>query len=109
MLLCATHTDGEIGVDVEPCNRNLHPRLRERICHPEEVTALSGDLCCIRMWTIKEATLKYLGTGLRMAMNKIRLDIIGENQFLANIDQGSILVYSFAFRDHWIAVATQNN
>ncbi len=109
MLLCATYTEGEIGVDVEPCDRKLHPRLRDRICHPEEVSLLPEDLCCIRMWTVKEAALKYLGTGLRMAMNKIKLDIIGEHQFQADIDQDCILVYSFIFRDHWIAVATQNN
>ncbi len=109
MLICATHTGGEVGVDVEPCDRNLHPRLRDRICHPDEMPELSEELSCIRMWTVKEAVLKYLGTGLRMAMNKIKLDVTGDHQFLAIMDQGSVLVNSFKFRDHWIAVATQTS
>ena len=106
MLLCGLHAGGEIGIDVEPDERRVHPRLLERICHPEEQSGLPDDLCCIRMWTIKEAALKYMGTGLRMAMNKIRLDMTGEHQFTAIMEPGNIAISSFPFRNHWIAVAT---
>lgn len=107
MLLCATHAAGDIGVDVEPCDRTMHLRLRERIGHPEEESVLTDDLCCIRMWTVKEAALKYMGTGLRMAMNKIKLDMAGEHRFRATMVHGTIMISSFRFRDHWIAVATE--
>ncbi len=110
MLLCGLYAGGEIGIDVEPDKRRVHPRLLKRICHPEEQTGLPDDLCCIRMWTVKEAALKYLGTGLRVAMNKIRLEMTGEHQFMAFLDpeyvSGSIPISSFPFREHWIAVAT---
>ncbi len=106
MLLCGLHAGGEIGIDVEPDERRVHPRLLERICHPEEQSGLPDDLCCIRMWTIKEAALKYMGTGLRMAMSKIRLDMTGEHQFTAIMEPGNIAISSFPFRNHWIAVAT---
>ncbi len=107
LLVCGLHVAGEIGIDVEPDKRKVHPRLLERICHPEEQSALPEDLCCIRMWTIKEAALKYKGTGLRMAMNRIRLEMTGEHQFLAYTDTERIAIASFPFRRHWIAVATK--
>jgi len=110
LLLCGLYTGGEIGIDVEPDKRRVHPRLLKRICHPEEQSGLPDDLCCIRMWTIKEAALKFMGTGLRVAMNKIRLEMTGEHQFRAFTEPEevptSISISSFPFRDHWIAVAT---
>ena len=105
LLVCGIHTHGDIGLDVEPGNRILHPALRDRICHPEESTLLPDDLCCIRMWTIKEAALKFLGTGLRMAMSKIRLDMIEEHRFRAETGVDTLEIFSFLFREHWIAVA----
>jgi len=105
LLVCGIHTSGEIGLDVEPAGRTLHPRLRERICHPEEEEMLPDDLCCIRMWTIKEAALKFLGTGLRLAMSKIRLDMLDENRFRAETGVDTLEIFSFLFREHWIAVA----
>ncbi len=106
LLVCALHAGGEIGIDVEPCGRQIHPRLLDRICHPEEQSGLTEDLCCIRMWTIKEAALKFMGTGLRMSMNKIKLDMTGEHLFRANMGPEKILISSFTFRDHWVAMAT---
>jgi 4'-phosphopantetheinyl transferase len=107
MLVCGLHAAGEIGIDVEPEKRKVHPRLLERICHPAEQSALPDDLCCIRMWTIKEAVLKYKGTGLRLAMNSIRLEMTGEHAFHAFTDTERITIASFPFRRHWSAVATK--
>lgn len=109
LLVTALHVNGEIGIDVEACSRKMHPRLHERICHPDERNYLPEDLCCIRMWTIKEAALKYLGTGLRMAMNKIKLKMEQEHLFRAETGDADLLLYSFLFRDHWIAVALQDD
>lgn len=105
LLVCALHTKGETGIDVEPCGRPLHPRLRERISHPDEHRDLPEELSSIRIWTIKEAALKYLGTGLRHAMSRIRLKRVDEHLFRADPGSGPVTVASFAFRDHWIAVA----
>ncbi|MGM0738190.1 MAG: 4'-phosphopantetheinyl transferase family protein [Bacteroidota bacterium] len=107
LLTWALYTAGEVGIDVEPDTRKVHPRLHDRICHPEERAVLPDDLCCIRMWTIKEAALKYLGTGLRLAMNSIRLEMTGEHNFLAHMGKGTVVVISFRFHDHWIALATE--
>lgn len=108
LLVTALHVNGEIGIDAEACTRKMHPRLHERICHPDERFHLPEDLCCIRLWTIKEAALKYLGTGLRMAMNKIKLNMVQEHLFRAETGGSVLLLYSFKFRDHWIAVALQD-
>lgn len=105
MLVCGLHASGEIGIDVEQDRRRVHPRLQERIRHPDEQPGLPDDLCCIRMWTIKEAALKYMGTGLRVAMNKIRLDMTDEHQFQAIVGPDRIAITSFPFRGHWVAVA----
>lgn len=108
LLLCSLHINGETGVDVEPCERTLHPRLRHRICHPDEINDLPEELCGIRLWTVKEAVLKYQGTGLRMAMNRIKLDMMNEHLFRAELESGIINVASFTFRNHWIAAAFRN-
>ncbi len=107
LLICALNTGGEIGIDVEPDERKVHPRLLDRICHPEEQSGLPDDLCCIRMWTIKEATLKYMGTGLRVAMNRIRLEMADGYRIMAFMDTDRIAITSFQLREHWIAVATR--
>ncbi len=104
LLVCALNIKGETGIDVEPCKRSMHPRLRNRISHPGEHLALPADLCSIRLWTIKEAVLKFLGTGLRLAMNKIRLDMLDDHLFRAELESGIFTVTSFSFREHWIAV-----
>ncbi len=105
LLVCALHTRGETGIDVEPCGRKLHPALRERICHPDEQELLPDELCSVRLWTVKEAALKLLGTGLRMAMNKIRLDMTDDYLFQTTLESEPITIVSFPFQDHWIATA----
>ena len=105
LLICSLYTDGETGVDVEPCDRTLHPSLYRRICHPDEYDKVPDELCGIRLWTVKEAVLKYLGTGLRMAMNKIKLEMVDEFRFRVEIGPDIITIASFTFHKHWIAVA----
>ena len=105
LLVCALHTNGETGIDVEPCGRPLHPSLRNRMVHPGEQGILPEELCGIRIWTVKEAVLKYLGTGLRVAMNKIKLEMTNDYLFQAQINGDTLTVASFLFRDHWVAVA----
>ncbi|MDI6401800.1 4'-phosphopantetheinyl transferase superfamily protein [Balneolaceae bacterium ANBcel3] len=105
LLVCALHTRGETGVDVECCDRALHPGLKERMYHPEEKKSFSEDFCGIRLWTMKEAVLKYKGTGLRLAMKMIRLNRVNPHLFETKVDGEHIYIVSFLFENHWIAIA----
>lgn len=71
--LCAL--DGRpVGVDIEVI-RPHHPNLTQRICSTEELDWLEGQedqvnaLC--KLWTRKEALVKYRGTGLTMPLREI--------------------------------------
>nr|WSZ99037.1 4'-phosphopantetheinyl transferase superfamily protein [Streptomyces sp. NBC_00857] len=64
---------GSMGVDAEPVSRTVHGTGVElRACIPRERAALERlpahrrDLALLRLWTLKEAYTKALGTGLRL-------------------------------------------
>lgn len=60
-----------LGVDVERLDRRTDPGLAERYFSPPEVgllrdtPAASRQECFLRIWTLKEAFIKALGTGLQ--------------------------------------------
>lgn len=67
-----------VGVDIERV-RDIHPRLLARLLGPDEdgcatvqplgVEPLDG----VTLWTLKEATVKALGVGLRLPMRCLRV------------------------------------
>ncbi|MEU3756645.1 4'-phosphopantetheinyl transferase superfamily protein [Streptomyces olivoreticuli] len=64
---------GRIGVDVERLGRPVDPAaLADRICAAPELRELAGlpqerhAAVLLRLWTLKEAYTKALGTGLRL-------------------------------------------
>lgn len=94
---------GNIGVDLEPVDRYVHPGLLKRI-------RCAGDTDCenvevIRLWTIKEAALKWLGTGLRYPMNSVKIVRNSEYHFSINIENKNAMLISLRYFNHWIAVA----
>ncbi|MGW7264956.1 4'-phosphopantetheinyl transferase family protein [Streptomyces sp. NPDC054842] len=69
-----------IGVDVEAWDRPLLAAgLAERFCHPLEIAELYAlppaerNLRLVRLWTLKEAYTKALGTGLAHDFRRLRL------------------------------------
>lgn len=67
LALCAV-ARREVGVDVELVERPRRPRWAEiaaRFFHPDEHSLLDGWLGFLRIWTLKEACVKALGSGLR--------------------------------------------
>jgi phosphopantetheinyl transferase len=87
------HTDGygfaavvppglgvRIGVDVERL-RDISPRLLERLLSPDETGSATlqppdaEPLDGVTLWTLKEATVKALGLGLRLPMRCLTVQV----------------------------------
>lgn len=69
-LLCAVG-DMPLGVDIET-PRTVSPSLLRRVCTPSELALIGDDAeRFLRVWTAKEAYLKYLGTGIRGDLRKV--------------------------------------
>ncbi len=101
--LLGINEQGEIGVDVERSNRKIHPNLRSRICHERD--EWDQSTCTLQVWTIKEAVLKLIGTGLRLNMNKIVVERLDEINFQVHHDNKEISVVSLEYNGYWVSVA----
>jgi len=77
VALCALD-DRPVGVDIEVI-RPHHPKLAQRICSAEELEWLEGQedrqtaLC--KLWTRKEALVKYRGIGLVLPLREIQVPL----------------------------------
>ncbi|MEX2602230.1 MAG: 4'-phosphopantetheinyl transferase superfamily protein [Balneolaceae bacterium] len=95
----------EVGIDLEASDRNVSNELRSRILHPEEVKQLN-DLDTVQIWTLKEAALKWCGSGLRIAMKRVHILNHEDSGVSARLDDGRrIALCSFRREQHWISVA----
>lgn len=94
-----------VGVDIEQENRNVVGQLPTRIRHPMENDALY-ELPVLQIWTLKEAVLKWSGSGLRVAMRKILIQSNNNSSFMAELSDGKkVKVCCFKKYSHWISVA----
>ena len=100
--------DRLLGLDVERLDRPVPERLHSRIFHRDEIGGgLPGRTPAIRIWTLKEAALKWLGTGLRAPMTGIRLEWIAPGRFEALFWNGMrVEIRSFPWNSHWISIAS---
>lgn len=56
--------DGEIGVDIERCDRRVSDRIKERTLSENEQMFAYNDKGFLRIWVKKEAFLKRTGIGV---------------------------------------------
>jgi 4'-phosphopantetheinyl transferase len=82
LVACAVATFAEIGVDVEPCDRDVGlAELAPAVFSPRErarFEAMSGQArqdFFFTLWTLKEAYVKALGIGLSLPVKKVELDL----------------------------------
>ena len=68
--------DCEIGIDAQ-MPRRVCPRLAARSTSPEELAWVKADTepHFTRLWTMKEAYLKYTGTGLTVPIREITIPV----------------------------------
>jgi phosphopantetheinyl transferase len=105
MICGAVSAERVLGLDVESVFRSCYPKLRDRIVHTGEADAVES-VSTLQLWTIKEAALKWSGSGLRTAMNKIRIVKIRKPLFFAELPDGKCLeICSFQYSGHWLSVA----
>lgn len=85
--LCALDTS-PVGADIQRIRCDLRPGLPRRVCAPEELVWLDGQNDRWRafalLWALKEARLKYTGTGLRAGIRttSVPLPQLGQSLYL---------------------------
>ncbi len=106
LLVAAVSRQCDVGIDIEHKNRNFYSGLAERIRHKNESADLYRPEQVLRLWTMKEAALKWHGSGLRTRMNSVCIEAENGNKFHALFDNGMIVkICSFIDDEHLISVA----
>lgn len=80
-VLCAISEKYDIGIDAEDLNREVNPAILKRILSDSEKKNLVEEHPLV-LWTMKEAIVKSLGTGLRTNLKEIEL-IKNEDSFFS--------------------------
>lgn len=95
-----------VGIDMELCSREVHAGLAKRIKHSEEEFKFYKQYPIIQIWTMKEAALKAIGTGLRKPMNGVKIKPLNDTDLFEieffNGSKGKIC--SFRINNHWISI-----
>jgi len=80
--VCAV-SDRCVGVDAEGI-RTVSDRLIQRVLLPDEIKWVNSfgspeekDRAFLRLWTVKESVMKYLGTGLSLGPERISIRLDG--------------------------------
>lgn len=107
-IVAAISTGLNVGIDMEHAGRKVQERLAFRMQAPGEKNLLYENHPLIRVWTIKEAALKMIGTGLRKPMNQVTVHMDGEFTFNVQFNDGKkAKICSFSHQDHWISICYQ--
>lgn len=100
--ICAgLYLDGEIGVDMEPVDRRIHPGLQRRIRSGTDPLSIP----VLQLWTMKEAVLKFTGSGLRFSMQNIHIEPLHGSLYQAWFTGRQAGLRSFTFNGCWVSVA----
>lgn len=90
LVACLVSTNGNVGVDVEIIsNRETILEIAPTVFTPNELNALSAGedriLYFYRLWTLKEAYIKYMGKGLSIPLQDFEFTMMDKKiAFQAN-------------------------
>ncbi len=91
-VICAITRDIELGVDIERLDRRVNLDLAERYFAAAEVAQLRAQpesaqpRRFLEFWTLKEAFLKSLGTGLATPLSSFAFQLLGERPEVQVLD-----------------------
>ncbi|WP_103664730.1 4'-phosphopantetheinyl transferase family protein [Gracilimonas amylolytica] len=104
-VFCAISESLDIGVDAERLSRRIPQRVLDRVLNETEKQALK-ELKPLQIWTLKEAAVKCLGTGLRTNLNEVVLSIKDNGEISTRFNNDKFIeICSFKATDHQIALA----
>jgi phosphopantetheinyl transferase len=105
LVFCALSNSVDIGLDTEWLEREVDQRVVKRILGESEWDVFS-DEDPILLWTIKEAAVKCLGTGLRTNLKELEIQKKGSSKFFVRInDEKTFQICSFKVLNHQISIA----
>lgn len=94
-----------VGIDMESANRKVDDRLARRMKHEKESLKFYDEHPIIQIWTMKEAALKAIGTGLRKPMNSVGLETITNNLFKVEFFNGTTAeICSLKHNNQWMSI-----
>lgn len=94
-----------VGIDMESDERTVNEKLAKRMKHSSESLKLYENDPIIKVWTMKEAALKAIGTGLRKPMNSVKLEPITDNLYNVEFFNGiKANICSFQVKRQWISI-----
>lgn len=107
-VFCAISKHIELGLDSEQINRKVRPKVLNRILNKEERERLQ-NVDPVVIWTIKEASVKYLGIGLGTHMDDHTIVKTEKNRYSVRFNDDKLIeICSFRQSDHQIALAYQS-
>ena len=105
LVMCAVSNRLDVGLDIESTKREVNPKIMNRILSGNE-QKLHGDEELLKLWTMKEAAVKSIGTGLRTNLKDIELQKQDEGRFKIRVESGNeIELICFEKLEHYIALA----
>lgn len=93
-VLCVIDEKGPVGCDIEPQNRKVRESLLLKCCNEQEIEAIRNNPCpdqaFMRLWTRKEAVLKYTGQGLTQDLPSLLSDKLLETVELETFQEEDV-------------------
>lgn len=105
LVLCAVSGSLDIGLDAETLNRQVNSAIVKRILNENE-WKIYGEDDPVSLWTMKEAAVKSLGTGLRTNLKDLELEKMENGHFNITIN-GKEELHGVCFKalNHYISIA----
>lgn len=104
-VFCAISQQKDVGLDVEHTSRNVSIAVLKRILNEREIALIGGE-DPVKLWTMKEAAVKCMGTGLRTNLRDLTITKNKKKRFFVDFNnEMSFEICSFKQSDHQIALA----
>ncbi len=108
-------SDGEVGIDVQE-HRGYNEKIASRFYHEKEIKMLEDvsdtldrEILFYKIWTCKEAYIKYTGKGMGQDLRNFYWDIKEDAVFMDNEKVAGRMEVSFGCPDYQCSVVSGTN